>query len=250
MDNTTTIALSRLVAQQRALDVTATNIANASTPGFRAERMLFTDWLVKQTAPGQPPGASEMAFTQDRATYRDTQPGTLTHTANPLDLAIGGIDGYFTVRTPNGPRLTRAGHFSLSATGQIVDDSGNPLLDTAGQPIQVATADTNLTVAADGTLNSENGQIGKIGVVTPADPQKLQAEGGRLFNATSTTTSPVATPKLIQGAIEDSNVVPTLELTRMMNDLREFQFVSQFIQGEADRQQSVIDKLTQQPQSA
>ncbi len=54
MENATTIALSRLVAQQRAMDVTAANIANANTPGFRTERMMFSDFLVRQqrrTAP-------------------------------------------------------------------------------------------------------------------------------------------------------------------------------------------------------
>jgi flagellar basal-body rod protein FlgF len=245
MDNTTSIALSRMIAQQRAMDVTATNIANASTPGFRAERMLFTDWLARQPAAGQPPGTGALAYTQGYATYRDNQPGTFTHTANPLDLAIGS-DGYFTVQTPRGPRLTRAGHFDLSSTGQIVDANGNALLDTTGKPIQISTADADLTVAGDGTISSENGQIGKIGVVEAADAQKLQAEGGRLLNA-NTPTSQVAAPKLVQGAIEESNVQPTLELTRMMNDLREFQFVSQFIQAEADRQQGAIDKITQKP---
>jgi flagellar basal-body rod protein FlgF len=239
MENATTIALSRMIAQQRALDLTATNIANASTPGFHAERMLFSDFLVKQ------PGGKSMAYTQDRSSYRETQPGTFTHTANPLDLAIGAPGGYFTVQGARGPRLTRAGHFELSSKGQIVDDSGEALLSSTGQPIQVATADTNLTVAGDGTLSSENGQIAKIGVVTPTDAQKLQGEGGLLLDATGTPTTQVAAPQLVQGAVEDSNVQPTVELTRMMNDVREFQFASQFVQGEADRQQSAIDKITQ-----
>jgi flagellar basal-body rod protein FlgF len=50
----------------------------------------------------------------------------------------------------------------------------------------------------------------------------------------------------VQGAVEDSNVQPVMETTRMMNDLRQFQFMSQFIQAEADRQQSAIDKLLPQ----
>ena len=65
MDNITSIALSRLVAQQRATDVTATNLANAATPGFHAERLVFSDWLVK--TPGGAPG-STLAVPQDRAT--------------------------------------------------------------------------------------------------------------------------------------------------------------------------------------
>ena len=93
MELTTDIALSRLVAQQRALDVTATNLANASTPGFKAERVVFSDWLSRQTGTSAPRGGGTVAFTQDRATYRDRQAGPVQHTANPLDLAVGG-DGY------------------------------------------------------------------------------------------------------------------------------------------------------------
>ena len=243
MDNASYIALSRLAAQQRAMDVTAGNIANANTSGYKSERVLFTDWLSRQPATDAPKGEKTIAFTQDRATYRNTQEGSLTHTGNPLDLAISG-DGFFTVSTPGGPRLTRAGRFELMPNGTIADPNGNSLLDTNGRPLQLSPADTQITVAGDGTLSTENGQIGKIGVVQPSDPMRLQAEGGQLFRLDS-TTAPVASPKLVQGALEESNVQPVLEVTRMMNDLREFQFVSQFIQGEADRHQSAIDKILQ-----
>jgi flagellar basal-body rod protein FlgF len=241
MQNATAIVLSRLTAQQRALDVTATNIANAGTPGYRSERMAFSDWLVKQTAPGQPAGGGTIAYAQDRATYRDPRPGPLTHTGNPFDLAIG-TDGFFTVQAPNGPRLTRAGHFELSPTGGIVDEQGDALLDSTGRPLQLAPADTEISIAGDGTISSQNGQIGKIGVVAPADAQSLLAEGSHLYDVNG-PTQPIATPKLLQGAIEGSNVEPTLELTRMMNDLREFQFTTQFIQAESDRQQAAISKI-------
>jgi flagellar basal-body rod protein FlgF len=237
MDNTNSIALSRLTAQERAMDVVATNIANASTPGFRGQRIMFSDWLMRAG------NGETVAFTQDRATYRDTAPGPLTHTGNPLDLALGG-DGYFSVTTPRGTRLTRAGHFELDATGNVVDELGNALQDSNGQPIHLTPSDTRLTVAGDGTLSSENGRIARIGVVAPQDPLQLQAEGGRLFN-TPSPTAPVATPKIVQGAIENSNVQPALELTRMMNQLREFEFTSQFLQSEAEREQGAIDKITQ-----
>lgn len=242
MDNVTSIALSRLVAQQRATDVTATNLANAGTPGFHAERMIFSDWLVRAQG-AKVPGNGTIAFTQDRATYRDTQPGPLQHTANPLDIAIGG-EGYFSVQTPNGVRLTRAGHFSPSATGEIVDGSGNALLTVAGGKLQLSPTDHDITIAADGTVATNNGTIGRIGVVKPDNAQGLRAEGGQLLVSGSLTTQ-VATPKLTQGAIEGSNIQPTLELTRMMADLREFQFTSELVQAEADRQRSAIDKLTQ-----
>jgi flagellar basal-body rod protein FlgF len=242
MDNISTVALSRLVAQVRALDVTAGNLANLGTPGYRAERIHFSDWLSRQR--GGPPGDGTIIYTQDRASYRDRQPGQIGHTGNPLDLALGG-DGFFTVQGPAGPRLTRAGHFALGTDGAVVDENGNGLLDTAGKKIQIAAADTQISVAGDGTISSQNGQIGRIGVVAVADHTRLQAEGNRLLNANTTTTTPVAAPHLVQGAVEQSNVQPTQEVTRMMNDVRTFQMVSQFLQTEADRQQGAIDKITQ-----
>ena len=242
MELTSDIALSRLVAQQRAMDVTATNLANAGTPGFKAERVLFSDWISRQARTDAPRGGGTVAFTQDRATYRDQGAGPVQHTANPFDLAVSG-DGYFTVDTPRGPRLTRAGRFQPMPDGRVGDADGNALLGAGGQPIRLSPADTVITITADGAVSSQNGQLGKVGLVKPDDPSRMTAEGGRLFRADG-PTSPVPSPHLVQGAVEDSNVQPILETTRMMDGLRQFQFTSQFLQAEADRMQSAIDKIT------
>ena len=241
MDIVSSVATSRLVAQQRAMDVLADNIANSNTPGFKAERVLFSDWLSRQNGTAAPPGGGSIAYTQDRATWRERQVGTLTHTGNPLDLALTG-DGYFTVSTARGPRLTRDGRFGLMPDGTVADGNGNAVLDNNGQPVKLSPTDTQLTIAGDGTLSSENVQLAKLGVVNVTDPMRVTAEGSTLFRA-DVATAPVASPGLVQGAVEDSNVQPVLETTRMMDNLRQFQFVSQFIQAEADRQQSAIDKL-------
>lgn len=230
MNIASNVATSRLVAQQRAMDVIADNIANANTPGFKTERVQFSDWLNRS-----------VAYTQDRATWRDQRAGTLTHTGNPFDLGITS-DGYFTVGTPRGPRLTRDGRFGQLPDGTLADGSGNAVLDTSGRPIVLSPTDTQVAIAGDGTVSSENGQLGKIGVVRPTDPMQLAAEGNTLFRAGSPTT-PVTSPGLVQGSIEDSNVQPVLEMTRMMDGERQFQFMIQFIQAESDRQQSAIDKL-------
>ena len=243
MQNITSIAASRLIAQQRAMDVTADNIANTGTPGYKAVRMQFADWLNRQHDAATPRGGATIAFTQDRATWRDFQPGPVSHTGNPLDLALTGT-GYFTVGTAQGPRLTRAGRFGLMPDGTIADGSGNALLNTNGQPIQLSPTDTQISIAGDGTLSTENGPVGKIGVVQPDDPMQLHAVGGHRLASDSATT-PVAAPGLVQGSVEDSNVQPMLEMVRMMNDLREFQYVTQMVEAENQRQQSAIDKLTQ-----
>jgi flagellar basal-body rod protein FlgF len=241
MDITTSLAASRLVAQQRAMDITANNIANANTPGFRTERVQFSDWIDQQPGTAGAPGGHGIVYTQDRATYRESQPGTLTHTANTFDLALTG-DGYFTVNTKSGPRLTRDGRFGMMPDGTVADSSGNALLDVAGKPIQIAPTDTQISIAGDGSVSTENGPVAKVGVVQPTDVMKLRAEGATNFVSDATTT-PVTSPGIVQGAIEDSNVQPVMEVTRMMNDLRQFQFVTQLVQAEGDRQQSTIDKL-------
>ena len=73
---------------------------------------------------------------------------------------------------------------------------------------------------------------------------QLSAVGGDKLTSGSTTT-PATNPGLVQGSVEDSNVQPMLEMVRMMNDLREFQYVTQMVEAEDQRQQSAIDKLTQ-----
>ena len=244
METATTVALSRLIAQQRAMDVTATNLANMGTPGFKAERTLFADWLSPQTDVDAPRGDKVVAYTQDRATYRSQTVGPLNHTANSLDLAIAG-DGYFTVQTQQGPRLTRAGRFSLQRNGTIGDSEGNALLDVAGQPVRLSPADTSIHVTGSGIIASENGRIGKIGVVRATDPNRMQAQGDSMFTADTPTTL-IANPHIVQGALEDSNVQPVEETTRMIGQLRDFQFVTQFVQAESDREKAAIDKLTPQ----
>ncbi|MGC1412641.1 MAG: flagellar hook-basal body complex protein [Acetobacteraceae bacterium] len=247
MEIVSNVAASRLVAQQRVMDVIADNIANASTPGFKTERMQFSDWLSRQRGTDVPQGDRSIAYTQDRATWRDLRAGTLMHTSNPFDLGITS-DGYFTVRTSRGPRLTRDGRFGLMPDGTMANGAGNAVLDNNGQPITLSPADTQITIAGDGTVSSENGQLAKVGVVQPTDPMQLAAEGDTLFSSGS-TTAPVASPGLVQGSIEDSNVQPVLEMTRMIDGERQFQFMTQFIQAESDREQSAIDKLLTQQQS-
>jgi flagellar basal-body rod protein FlgF len=244
MELTTYVALSYLTAKQRQLDVTATNLANATTSGFKAERVLFSDWLGKQQGTDGSRGTKPVSFVQDRAIWREKAEGSLQHTGNPLDLAIAG-DGFFTVDTPHGPRLTRAGRFALQPDGTVTHGLGEALLDNAGQKIRLSPADLNLTVTAEGELSSENGLIGRIGVVQPNDINKLQAEGSTMLKADSPTT-PVAQPKIVQGALEDSNVQPILEMTRMMDSLRNYQLTAQMVEQEGSRMQSAIDKLGQQ----
>ncbi len=246
MENPTYIALSRLMAQQRTMDVIANNIANSNTPGFKAEHVLFSDWLLPETGKPEAEGERALAFTQDRATWRDQSAGSITHTGDPLDLALGTA-GFFSVSTPNGVRLTRSGRFTLKGDGTVVDSDGDALLDSAGSPVLLTGSPASVTVAGDGAVSANGQQIAKIGVVEPSDGNRLFAEGNRLFRADTPTTS-VDAPAITQGGVESSNVSPMIEMTRMMQLQRDFQFMSQFAEGEVERQQNVIEKLAAEPQ--
>ena len=238
MDINSNVATSRLTAQERAIDVIANNIANMNTPGFKAERTQFSDWLDTQ------PDGSSVAYTEDRATWHELSPGPLQQTGNPLDLAIAG-DGYFTVSTPAGPRLTRDGRFGVMPDGTIANSGGQALMDMSGRPIRISPTDTDLTVSSDGTLSSQNGVLATIGVVTPSNPMQLVAEGGTLFRSGSNTTQ-VAKRQIVQGAIEESNVQPVAEMTRLIQGERTFQFLTQYVQAESDRAKDAIDKIVPQ----
>jgi flagellar basal-body rod protein FlgF len=242
MDSPGYIILSRLALQNRATQVLAHNLANADTPGFRALRPVFGEFIQRQDQGGVPPGGRPVAFVQDRATWREMDLGSMQVTGNPLDAAITG-DGFFAVETPRGERYTRAGRFSLGEGGRIVDMEGNPVLNTDGAPIAASPNDTRLEIMGDGTVRSENGVLGRLRVVRFDNPQTLRAEGDRLFEAAGAEAQPVERPGIRQGVLEGSNVRPIIEMTRLTAELREFQFAAQFAEKEGERLSTAVERI-------
>lgn len=242
MDTTGYVALSRMVALQRQTEMTAHNIANTNTPGFKASRMLFSDYLVNQRRVDQQADARTVQFVQDRGTHRETTAGPLQNTANPLDVALQD-EGYLVFDTPRGERYSRNGRLTLDTDGQLVGPDGFPVLSRAGQPIVIPAEDGPVTIAADGTISTREGDIAQLNVVRFDDPQALVAEGTNLF-AADAPALPVDRPVVMQGMVEESNVKPVVELTLLMAQMREFQFASQFVEREGERQTQAIERLT------
>jgi flagellar basal-body rod protein FlgF len=235
------IMLSRLGAQLRSTQVLANNLANADTPGFRAERAVFAEFLQPKAAGETLPGDRGSAYAIDRATWRDTAAGSISNTGNPFDLALQG-DGFFAVETPRGERYTRAGRFALAGDGKLTDAEGNAVLDARGTPIVVGPNDTRIEVRGDGSIRSENGPIGQLRVVRFEDPQKLKAEGARLF-ASDEPGVASERPGVVQGAVENSNVQPVMEITTLTAQMREFQFATQFVEREGERLSSAVERI-------
>ncbi len=221
---------------RREMDVLANNLANLTTPGFKAERMLFVEHL-KRTDHQE-----KIRFVQDIATVRDLKPGPLTHTGSPLDLAIRG-DGYFAVETAGGERYTRAGGFALDAEGQVVNAQGQALLDDGGSPLTVPTETAAVTVAQDGTVSSEDGEIGRIRLVRFDKPQALKKLQHGLYSAAGQEPLPVQTPDIQQGKLERSNVAGVVEMTTMIATVRSYKAAANLAEQEHQRQRRAIEAL-------
>jgi flagellar basal-body rod protein FlgF len=240
MQNSTYIALSSQMALQRQMDVIANNLANQSTPAFKGEEMLFSQYLIS------PPGNGPLAFVQDSGTARDMRQGPLTSTGNALDLAISG-PGYFGVQTPLGTRYTRNGHFVLSPEGEVVTGDGFPVLTAGDQPLALPTNTRTITVARDGTVSvSTDGttaatQAGRLQVVDFPSPQEVTPAANGLW-VTSQTPQPTGA-SVQQGMIEESNVQPVVELTRMMAVARASGNITNFLNEESQRRNNAISQL-------
>ena len=242
MDSPGYIILSRLSLQSRATEVLAHNVANADTPGYRALRPVFAAFVARQDGAAVPPGGRPVAYVQDRATWREMEAGPIQSTGNPLDVAISG-EGFFAVETPRGERFSRAGRFSIGDGGRIIDMEGNAVMGADGNAIAVSTNDTRITIQGDGTIRSENGTLGRLRVVTFANPQTLRAEGDRLFDPVGENPQPVERPAVVQGALEGSNVRPIMEMTRLTAEMREFQFAAQFAEREGERLSTAVERI-------
>lgn len=235
MDTTTYIALSGEAARQQEMDVMANNIANMSTPGFKAERMMFSEYLASA------PGGSEIAYVTQAGNDHDMSEGPINHTGNPLDLALNG-KGWLAVTTPNGTSYTRSGHFQLDSQGDLVTSDGYQLQGDGGAPIVVPADSGPITIGADGTVSTSQGTIGHIPVVSFADPQHMVAEANGLYDTTQAPETITTTP-VVQGAIEGSNVKPILAMTQLLNSVHQLTAAKNFADAENKRLKEAIQQL-------
>ena len=172
---------------------------------------------------------------------RDLTEGALQTTGNSLDVAIKG-DGYFTVEADNGQRYyTRNGHFKLNADGQISTTSGEILLSDNNQPIILAPTESEITISRDGTISTENGQIGRLHLAGFENERALKKVASGLYDAGDQTPMPLQSPHVTQGMLEGSNVNPVIEITRMISVQRAYEGAQKMIETEHDRQRQAID---------
>ena len=251
MQNAILVGLSRQVALGRELDVVANNIANMNTTGFKADGSVFEEYLNSQARAAQT--GARVSFVLDRGTWHNMSEGPVAHTGNPLDVAIDG-NAFLVVQTPRGQRYTRNGSLQINATGQLVTSEGDPVLGDSG-PITFQPNDHQVSISRDGTISVREGTSnvdsarGKLRLVTFANLQQLQKDGGSTFNPTNGAQPQPAPPEagLVQGAVEKSNVRGMVEMSRMIEITRTYTNISEMLKQQADLDQTAINKLAEVP---
>lgn len=236
MENTIYATLTRqsgLLAELRAV---ANNIANANTTGFRAEGVLFSEYVRDLGAE-----APSLSMAAARVRQTDQGQGALARTGGDFDLAIEG-EGYFLIGTPDGERLTRAGSFTPNENGDLVTAQGDPVLDAGGAPVFVPTGAGAVSIAPDGTISAGGQPVGQIGIVAPIDPAAMTRGDGVQFTADA-GWEPATEARVLQGFLEDSNVDPVMQISRMIEVQRAYELGQGFLDREDQRIRNVIQAI-------
>jgi flagellar basal-body rod protein FlgF len=214
------------------MDVVANNVANMNTPGYKAERMQFAEYLVR------PQKNVPLSFVEDKGMIRDLTEGPLSKTGNSFDLAVSG-DGYFIVGTDTGDRYTRSGRFQLDADGQRTNHLGQPVLSTGGQPIVIPPGTRDVSITPDGTVSADTEVVGTVGVVRFENPREMKREANNLY-ASEETPQPDEKSRVLQGMLEESNVNAVQEMTTMIGVHRAYAANQSMLQEEHDRMRRAI----------
>jgi len=257
MENALLVGLSRQMALGRQLDIVANNIANIDTTGFKADNAAFSHYLMPGASDGQFSGRDRRVdFVQDRASWTDMSPGALSHTGNPLDVAIDG-KGFFAVQTPRGQRYTRDGSFVINSSGQLVTPEGDQVLGTGG-PIVFQANDHNVSISGSGVITVREGAgiqdvpRGQLQIASFDQPQRLRKDGSSEFvppNGVNAGPAPQGT-RIVQGAIEKSNVNGVAEMAHMIRITRSYSDIAAILQQQGDERRNALQQLAQAPASS
>lgn len=210
-------ATSALRYWERKQAVIANNLANATTDGFKAERVfaqLLGDNLPVANA------------------STDLRTGSYRSTGNPLDVAIGG-EGFLVVQTPQGERWTRGGSWQVNADGYLVDAEGHPALGERGAirvvpPDATSAEDVEVTIDRAGIVRVGTQKAGRLRMERGSG--MLQHEGGtRFVPPADRTPLDGGNRDIRQGIIEESNVNTVSTLVDMIGINRNYAFAQKIL---------------------
>ena len=241
MENAIAAGLSKQLVLGRAMEVNANNIANQTTAGFKADRVLFREYLT--TIDSNTANDPEVSLVFDPDAYTDFSQGGLDATYGTLDFAIDGV-GFFAVEEANGQAYTRDGRFSVNGFGELVNRDGARVLDESGSPIFIDPDAGPILVTDSGDLQQANASIGQIGVFQFEERQALRKSGNGLFT-TEATPEAVQNPRIKQGFVETSNVAPIVAVTNMIEIMRAYEQAARVVEMSDELARSAISTLSE-----
>jgi len=213
------------------LDAVTNNIANASTPGFKAEHLHFVMQDRKEAS------ADGQSTSYVPSMMVDYSPGGMQKTGNVLDLAIRG-EGFFTVETKEGVAYTKRGNFTLNKSYELVTQSGDYVLDAGGKHL-VVNGD-ELQVSNEGLITVDGNEAGRLKMVAFDKGQALSSRGDGLYTDPGNAgLKTLDKPEVTSGYLELANVQAIKEMVAMIDIQHSFETYQKAIQTIAD-----LDRLS------
>lgn len=242
MDRMIYTAMTGANAAQHRQQLLSNNLANASTPGFRAELATF------RAVPVRGDGSTTRVFALEATAGHSDAPGPVTNTGRNLDVAVRG-GSYLSVQGLDGTEAyTRAGALEVNPEGTLVNAQGLPVLSDGG-PITVPSG-AQVDIGEDGTVTArvpgQPGQaLGKLKLVTPDDENRLRRGEDGLFRPTQgDTLNADATARVQSGALEGSNVNPIEAMVGMIAVARQFEVQMRMLQNGEKNDQTAAQLLS------
>jgi len=239
VDPLTSAAASGIRSRIESLDLLANNIANASSPGFKADREFYNIYIAPEAA-ASPAGTTPAVLPVVQTQWIDFSQGSLTPTGNPLDFSLSG-QGFFVVSASSGRLFTRGGSFRLSPGGQLETLEGYVVEDQSGKPILLDSSKA-VEVSPDGTIRQAGEDIAQIALVNFRDLSQLSKRGDNYFVA-DVPPMPASQAEVQQARLEAANSQPAQSAVRLINILRQFETLQKAMSIGAEMNRSVVQEV-------
>ena len=218
--------------EEKRYSVIANNLSNSQTVGFKKDNLVFRKVIDK--------ASNRIKSEETGRTLISFQQGELQTTGNPLDVAIDG-EGFFKIRTPQGIRYSRAGRFELNNDRVLVNGSGFPVIGRGGE---ITLSGKNISIEKDGSIQVDGSVTGQLAVVTLPDPNLLRKEGQTLMRLdVPQEEREDSEGRVIQGALESSNINTVEEMMKMLDSLRIYESCMKLIQANDELNAKAVNEV-------
>lgn len=218
------------------LDMLANNLANASAPGFKADREFYSTYAAADVSE-----APESVMPVVERRWTDYSQGAIETTGNPLDLALSG-KGFFVAVSPSGPLLTRDGSFRLSSAGTLVTQDGFSVRGQDGKPIQIDASKT-VEVTSRGEIKQDGQTVSQLDIVDVPNESSLGKHGLNYFEFAPTAVARMTTQEIRQGALESGNVQTADSSVRLISVMRQFEMLQRAANVGSDMGRRALEEV-------